>query len=184
MQRSPIMTIKEMTLMAVLVAISVGLDSLKLLPMANGGSINGAMIGLVIIALSFSPVKTFIATSIIFGLLTSLIDGYIAFYLFDYFFALSGFFILSFFRKIILQSDKVIAIPTLYVSFFLAFFIRFISHVLSGILYFDVDFVGSFTYNITYLAPSFLLTLLILSFFMLSTLRNQIAKFTLNPSLR
>jgi thiamine transporter len=178
MERNPILTIQEMTLMAVLVAVSVGLDSLKFLPMANGGSINGAMIGLVLIALSFSPLKTFFATSIIFGFLTALLDGYLAFYILDYFFALSGFFILSYFRKIILQGDKVVAIPTLYVAFFVAFLIRFIAHVLSGILFFEVDFIGSVTYNLTYLAPSFLLTLLILSFFMMSSLRNQIAKFT------
>lgn len=179
MQRSPFITIKDMTLMAILVALSVGLDALKLLPMANGGSVNGAMFGLVLIALSFSPFKTFLATSIIFGLLTALLDGYFAFYVFDYFFALSGFFIISYFRNIILNADKVVAIPLLYLTFMGAFLIRFLSHVISGVVFFEVDWVGSFTYNLTYLAPSFLLTALVLSFFMLSSLRNQIAKFTL-----
>jgi thiamine transporter ThiT len=179
MLRKPMITIKEMTLMAVLVAITIALDAIKLLPMINGGSINGAMIGLALIALSFSPIKTFIATSLIFGLLTALLDGYLAFYVFDYFFALSGFFIISLFRELILKGDKRVAIPTLYVAFFFAFLVRFTSHVISGILYFEVDFAGSVAYNITYLAPSFLLTLIALSFFMLSNLRNQIAKITL-----
>ena len=163
--------------MAILVALSIALDSLKFLPMPNGGSINGAMIGLIIIALSFPPLKTFIATSIVYGLLTALLDGYFAYYLFDYFFALSGFFIISFVRQSILHAETLTGTVILYAAFSLTFIIRFFAHVLSGVLFFEVDFAGSIAYNSTYLGPSFFLTLVIMSLFMLSTLPQQLLKF-------
>jgi thiamine transporter len=172
------MTTKEITLMAILVALSIGLDSLKFLPMPNGGSVNGAMIGLIIIALSFSPLKTFIATSIVFGLLTALLDGFFAYYLFDYFFALSGFFIISLVRKHVLHAEPLSGTLVLFAAFTLTFLVRLIAHVISGILFFEVDFAGSLTYNLTYLGPSFLLTLIIISLFMISTLPQQLLKFT------
>lgn len=177
MLRQPWISVREITLMAILVALSIALDTLKFLPMPNGGSINGAMLGLVLIALSFSPIKTFLATSIVFGLLSSLLDGYAAYYLFDYFFALSGFFIISFVRHAILKSDALTGSFVLWVTFSGAFLIRLVSHVISGMLFFDVDFSGSLTYNITYLGPSYFLTLVLLAFMMMSQLPRLLLKF-------
>jgi thiamine transporter len=157
------LSIQEMAKMGMLIAMTIVLDTVfKFFQRENGGSINLAMVGIVIIALSFNWWKTWLATAVIYGLVVSLIDGWIQYYPFDYFLALSGFFFISFFRKQILQENKSIGFVFLLLAFTVSFLIRFFFHTVSGVLYFETDIIGSMIYNATYLVPSFFLSLVIL----------------------
>lgn len=153
------LNVREIVLMGMLVALTIVLDMVfKVYQQANGGSINLAMVGLVLISLSFSWWKTWFATAIVFGLLSSILDGYVAYYLFDYAFALSGFFLISIFRLNILQKKNLKGLLILLGTFTLAFSWRLVMHIISGVLYFEVDWLGSWIYNIGYLLPSFLVS--------------------------
>lgn len=152
-------TIRHMAWMGMLVALTIVFDSVfKLYQQVNGGSINLAMVGLVLIALVFPWWLSWLTTTIVFGLITAILDGYFAYYVFDYFFALSGFIIISFFKKSILEKKTPHSLILLSITFALAFLWRLLMHVISGVLYFEVDWLGSLTYNLTYLLPSFFLS--------------------------
>jgi thiamine transporter ThiT len=175
------LSIRQMALMGMLVAISIVLDTFfKVYQQANGGSINLAMVGLVLIALSFGWWQTWLATTIVFGLLTAFLDGYIAYYLFDYFLALSGFVVIALMRKTILASNELKGLFTLTWTFAVAFTWRLLMHVISGVIYFEVDWAGSFAYNISYLMPSFFISFAIILTLYFSSLTTMIRKLTLD----
>jgi thiamine transporter len=177
MKNSPL-SIRDIALMGMLVSFAVLFDQVfKFFQQANGGSINLAMVGLVLIALSFSWWKTWLAITIVFGLITSLLDGYFQYYVFDYFFALSGFMLISFFNKVILTSDKIKGYWILLMTFIASFSFRLLFHTISGVLYFEVDILGSFIYNVTYLVPSFLLSMVLLSVLFFSGIPEIINRF-------
>ena len=178
------LNIRQMALMGMLVAISIVLDAVfKFYQQANGGSINLAMVGLVLIALSFGWWQTWLATTIVFGLLTAFLDGYIAYYLFDYFFALSGFVVIALMRKTIIASNELKGLFTLTWTFAVAFTWRFLMHVISGVIYFEVDWAGSLAYNLTYLLPSFFLSFAIILTLYFSSLTTMIRKLTLDKMI-
>jgi thiamine transporter ThiT len=175
------LSIRQMALMGMLVAISIVLDYVfKFYQQPNGGSINLAMVGLVLIALSFGWWQTWLATTIVFGLLTAFLDGYIAYYLFDYFLALSGFVVIALMRKTILASNELKGLFTLTWTFAVAFTWRLLMHVISGVIYFEVDWAGSFAYNISYLMPSFFISFAVILTLYFSSLTTMIRKLTLD----
>jgi thiamine transporter len=172
------LSIQEMAKMGMLIAMTIVLDTVfKFFQQVNGGSINLAMVGIVIIALSFNWWKTWLATAVIYGLVVSLIDGWIQYYPFDYFLALSGFLFISFFRKQILQENKSIGFIFLLLTFSVSFLLRFCFHTVSGVLFFETDIVGSMVYNASYLVPSFLLSLVILGLLLYGDFSKIIKKF-------
>jgi thiamine transporter ThiT len=178
------LNVRQIALMGMLVSLSMVFDAVfKFYQLANGGSINLAMVGLVLIALSFSWWQSWLAIAIIFGGLTAFIDGYINFYVFDYFLALSGFVVISWFRKKILLTQELTGFFTLTWTFIVAFLWRFMMHVISGVLYFDVDWAGSFFYNLSYLLPSFFLSYAIILTLFFSSLPQIIRQFTLKRML-
>ena len=67
-------TLKDLAEIAILCAMAVGLDRLKI-PFPTG-SLNLSCVPLIIIALRHGPFKGFIAGGIVFGIITCLIDGY------------------------------------------------------------------------------------------------------------
>jgi thiamine transporter ThiT len=175
------LNIRQIALMGMLVAISIVLDAVfKFYQQANGGSINLAMVGLVLIALSFGWWQSWLAITVVFGLLTAMLDGYFVYYLFDYFLALSGFVIIALMRKSILATNELKGLLTLTWTFVFAFSWRLLMHVISGVLYFEVDWAGSLAYNLTYLLPSFFLSFAILLTLYFSSLPNLIRKLTLD----
>jgi thiamine transporter ThiT len=175
------LNIRQIALMGMLVAISIVLDAVfKFYQQANGGSINLAMVGLVLIALSFGWWQSWLAITVVFGLLTAILDGYFVYYLFDYFLALSGFVIIALMRKSILATNELKGLLTLTWTFVFAFSWRLLMHVISGVLYFEVDWAGSLAYNLTYLLPSFFLSFAILLTLYFSSLPNLIRKLTLD----
>ncbi len=157
------LSIRQIVLMGMLVGVTIVLDVVfKFYQQANGGSINLAMVGLLLIALSFSWWKTWFAISIVFGILSSILDGYFVYYVFDYGLALSGFIIVSIFRETILNRKGFKSFGLLLMTFTTAFLWRLSMHVISGVLYFEVDWLGSLIYNIAYLLPSFLISLIVI----------------------
>lgn len=175
------LTVRQIALMGMLVAISIVLDAVfKFYQQANGGSINLAMVGLVLIAISFGWWQSWLAITVVFGLLTAFLDGYFVYYLFDYFLALSGFVVIALMRKTILATNELKGLLTLTWTFVVAFSWRLLMHVISGVLYFEVDWAGSLAYNLTYLLPSFFLSFAILLTLYFSSLPNLIRKLTLD----
>jgi len=163
LQQNFTFTTEEITRMAMLIAIAIVLDLVfKFYQQANGGSINLAMVGLTLIALSFSFWKAWIAIAICFALLTALLDGYFAYLLFDYVFALSGFAIISIMRPFMKTKPSFATWTSFSGLFFMAVSWRYLMHVISGMLFFETDWVGSLIYNITYIGPSFILSYVIL----------------------
>ena len=63
-------TTREICELAMLVGLAVVLNFFPKIPLAWAGSINFQIVPLVIIALRFSPFKTFMASGMIFGLIT------------------------------------------------------------------------------------------------------------------
>jgi thiamine transporter len=178
------LSVRQIALMGMLVAISIVLDAVfKFYQQANGGSINLAMVGLVLIALSFGWWQSWLAITIVFGLLTAFLDGYIVYYLFDYFLALSGFVVISLMRKTIIATNELKGIFTLTWTFVIAFAWRVLMHVISGVLYFEVDWAGSLAYNLTYLLPSFFISFAIILTLYFSSLTTIIRKLTLDKML-
>ncbi len=178
------LNIRQMALMGMLVAISIVLDAVfKFYQQANGGSINLAMVGLVVIALSFGWWQTWLATTIIFGLLTAFLDGYIAVYVFDYFLALSGFVVIALMRKTIIASNELKGLFTLTWTFVVAFMWRLLMHVISGVVNFGFDWSASLAYNLTYLLPSFFLSFAIILTLYFSSLTTMIRKLTLDKMI-
>jgi thiamine transporter len=172
---------RQIALMGMLVAITIVLDAVfKFYQQANGGSINLAMVGLVLIALSFGWWQSWLAITIVFGLLTAFLDGYIVYYLFDYFLALSGFVVISLMRKTIIATNELKGIFTLTWTFVIAFAWRVLMHVISGVLYFEVDWAGSLAYNLTYLLPSFFIGFAVILTLYFSSLTTIIRKLTLD----
>jgi thiamine transporter len=178
------LSVRQIALMGMLVAISIVLDAVfKFYQQANGGSINLAMVGLVLIALSFGWWQSWLAITIVFGLLTAFLDGYIVYYLFDYFLALSGFVVISLMRKTIIATNELKGIFTLTWTFVIAFAWRVLMHVISGVLYFEVDWAGSLAYNLTYLLPSFFISFAVILTLYFSSLTTIIRKLTLDKML-
>jgi thiamine transporter ThiT len=56
-------------------------------------------------------------------------------------------------------------------------------HVISGFLYFEVDWAGSLSYNLSYLIPSFLISFAIILTLYFSSLPKLIRKLTLESML-
>ncbi len=172
--------IRQLVLMGMLVAITIVLDMVfKFYQQANGGSINLAMVGLVLIALSFSWWQTWFTIAIVFGILSAILDGYVIYYLFDYGLALSGFVMIALLRETILKQRSWKGLLALLTTFTLAFLWRLSMHVISGVLYFEVDWLGSILYNITYLLPSFLLSLVAVIALYYSNLTSVIRNLTM-----
>ena len=69
--KTDVFSVKSMTEIAVLVALALGLNYLKIPLGATGGSINLQIVPLFIIALRYGPAKTFIASGLVYGLLSS-----------------------------------------------------------------------------------------------------------------
>ena len=78
-------SVRDIAEIAILVALALGLDKLKISVGATGGSVNFAMFPLFVIALRHGPFKGFIAGGIVYGLISCLLDEYgMQFYAFDY----------------------------------------------------------------------------------------------------
>lgn len=161
-------TVIEITEIAVLSALAVVLDKFARIPIqANGGSISFSAVPLFIIGVRHGGFKSFIASSLIFGFITCLLDGYgFATYPFDYFIALSGYCFVGIFfnfsKKHFINGKNLSSSKTFgvyFVSILLSgipvMIVRYIGHIISGtILYQPITFIDNFIYQSTYVPAS------------------------------
>jgi len=156
-----IFTTKDIVEIAIFVAIAFILDLpfLKFRIGQNGGSISLSMLPLFIIALRKGWFKSFIACGIVYGLLTCLFDGYgFVTYPFDYLLGFGSISVASFYRLLIINKDykfKIKGVVFILLAVISAFVIRTLASTISGMIIYKLDFIGSLTYNLTYLLPSF-----------------------------
>lgn len=145
---------------AMLISLAVVADLFLKIPMgATGGSINLAMLPLMIIALRHNFYKSFIGCGLVYGLTTCLTDGYGLMYLpFDYVLGFGSVAIISLFRHFIFKKDcdrlTVKGIILLFVSCVLVFVLRTLASTISSMVYYGYTFDAGILYNITYIGPS------------------------------
>ncbi|MFC7392508.1 energy-coupled thiamine transporter ThiT [Scopulibacillus cellulosilyticus] len=163
--------IKLMTETALMIALSVVLSFIQIRgPWAAGGSISLEMVPLIILSLR-QGVKWGMIAGIIYGLLNFMFNPYFVHpvqLILDYplafgLLALSGFFNLKSNDSKALMLIKVILAVTI------GCFARFVSHFASAMIFFGSDApkgqpiaVYSFVYNISYIGPSYIITLIVL----------------------
>lgn len=157
--------VRDITEIGILCGLAIVLDMFVKIPIyATGGSISIAMLPLIFIALHKGWFKGFVAGGLIFGLATCLIDGYgIQTFPLDYLLGFGSVAIVGLFRnKIVTEELK----PINYFYFFLGIFgcmlFRFAASTLSGMIIYEISFVASMLYQITYIGPTFLAILLIM----------------------
>ena len=148
---------------AMLSALSIVLDQfLKIRIGATGGSINLAMLPLLIISLRHGPFKGFIGGGIIFGFITCLIDGYgLITYPLEYFLAFGIVGILGFFSHFIHKSMEENNTKKIILSYVLIFLcvgvmlcVRLMGATIDSMLLWDYEFIPALGYNISYIGPS------------------------------
>lgn len=161
MKKYFIFTTKDIVEIAMLVAIAVALDLpfFKITIGANGGSISLSTLPLLILSYRKGIFKGFIGTGIVYGLLTCFIDGWgIQTYPFDYLLGFGSLSIVGLFSELVFPKKAntytLKGIIFLIISIMLATFLRLCFAIISGNLFYELDLVGSFIYNITYILPS------------------------------
>ena len=159
-------TTREIAEISMMVALAVVLDSfVKFKVQAGGGSIGFAAIPLFIIAIRHGAYKGFVASAIMFGLITCMIDGYgFQTYPFDYFIGFGGyclvglfFYLFSFFYKNKPHDENYKHYEFLYsalgitVGCIFAMIVRYIGSSASSMLLYGYSLKDALIYNSTYI---------------------------------
>ena len=157
-------TIKNICEISIYVALAIVLDNFKIPISLTGGSINLSMVPLVILASRFSLLKSIFSISIIFSILSCLIDGYgFITFPFDYFIAFLGYSSMSIFFKVFYKKDKSITyLLCIILTSIISFIFRMLGHTLSSILIYELDIISALIYNITYVGFSILASTIVL----------------------
>ncbi len=162
---------REIAETAMFVAIAVVLDKINIDVGATGGSINLSMVPLMIIGLRYGFIKGIIASSVYFGIITNLTDGWgIQFYPFDYFIGFLGYGSSGLFYSLfkLKNKDKEFNEKTDYINIILsfvfgsilAFIIRMIGGSLSSIIFYSYSIEEALIYNLPYVGISALVSLI------------------------
>ena len=156
---------------AVMCALAVVLDTFVKIPIgATGGSINVALLPLFIVAFRHGWFKGFIASGIVFALITCLLDGYgFQFFFFEYFLAfgsvaISGLFGPTIFKNFNKKSalGKVLSIAFIVLGVAITFVIRTICGTIDSMIFYEYAFGPAFVYNVSYIGPSCLILAIVL----------------------
>ena len=154
-------SIFDLVEMAMLVALAIGLDKLVLWKAPTGGSINLSCVALCIYAYRRGVFKGFIASSVIFGILSCTLDGYgFQTYPFDYFIAFSGFALCGIKVKLFKEKLNFLNIAISFsIGCIAGFVTRMIGSTTSSMVYFlsylsDQTLRGALIYNVAYIGPS------------------------------
>lgn len=163
-------TIYEISEIAILTALALVLDKVKIPLGITGGSINLSALPLFIIAIRHGAIKGIVASSVIFGLVSCLLDGYgMQFYPFDYLIAFSGYasvgLYIYLFKKFILskkaENDNN-ALMFMMSAFVLggitSFLSRMVGHTISSIVFYEYTFEAALVYNLPYVSISIIAT--------------------------
>ena len=161
-------SVRDIIEIALFTSIAIVLDTFVKIPVsATGGSVNIATLPLFYIALTKKWFKGFIASGIIFALVTCLLDGYrFATFHLEYLLGFGRVCVLGFFSPLIkIDEGKVKFRSYLFLSIgvTVAFVLRFIFSTISGIVIYGVDLVGSMVYQLTYLGPSYLAVIILIN---------------------
>lgn len=166
-------TISDISETAMLIAISIVLNYIKIPLGATGGSINLQIFPLAIMALRFSSSKTFLGAGIIYGLISCLLDGYgLQTFVFEYLIAFGSICILSFARKFVVKKGK----ATVYGAFLIAgliivsTLIRYMAASLDSVLFYNLTFKEGLAYNAIYVLPTGAITLVLVVLFYIKPL--------------
>ena len=150
----------EISLMA---ALAIVLDRFVKIPIgATGGSINISTLPLFLVALRHGWFKGFIASGIVYGLTTCLLDAYgMQFFVFDYLIAFGSIAIGGLFSKLIFRNYNKSKALNIVISFALVvavvaifFVIRTLSASMDSMIFYGYTFGASVVYNISYIGPS------------------------------
>lgn len=156
-------TTKDIVEISILVSLAIVLDKFASFDIgATGGSFNLSGIPLLIICLRHGALKGLISSSVVFGLLTCLLDGYgLQTYPFDYLIAFSGYALCGLSYKLLNKfSEKGLKQET--VSIVISFLFgalgvlitRMVGSTISSVVYWNYDLVTALSYNILYVGPS------------------------------
>ena len=155
-------SLRDITEIAVLVAMAVVLDTFVKIPLGGeGGSLNFSMVPMFVVALRHGPFKAFIASGVIYGLITCLLDGYgFITYPLDYLVAFGSTCVLGFFGAYINNNfnkrtrSMVNSVLIIALSITLWAFIRLFASTLDGMLVYKYSFAASLAYNALYVVPT------------------------------
>lgn len=141
----------------ILSGMAIALQFIKIQIGQTGGSINLGLIPLFIISLRHGPMKGFIASAFIFGLVTCLTDGYGFFtYPLDYLVGFGSCAALGLFSKLIFRSDKEkvwtpMGFVWIAVGCILATLVRFMGSTASSMVNYGLGFKAALIYNAIYI---------------------------------
>ena len=139
-------------------AFVLDLPLFKVKIVANGGSISLIMLPLILLSLRKGFFKGFIGAGIVFGLVSCFLDGYgLITYPLDYLLGFGSLAVVGLFRKFIIGKEKLtwFNYVVLFLVTLLAMSLRTMASTLSGIFIYELDFVSSLIYQLTYMGPSF-----------------------------
>ena len=147
--------VRDITEMGILIAIALGLNFIKVMPLPTGGSINLQMLPLFLLALRRGPLKGFIGGGIAYGIISCLTDGYgFAFFPFDYLIGFGSTCVLGFLAPHIFSSKQngynLKGEILLLVGGIAASFIRFIGGTISSMIFYDYHLIAAMEYNAAY----------------------------------
>ena len=141
---------------AMFVAIALVLDNFLKIPLgASGGSINLAVLPLVLLALRHGWFKGFVAGGIIFGFISCLIDAYgLVTYPLEYFVTFGSVAIVGAFSKLITTlytNKKYVLSALILIGCLLAFsVIRLFAASIDSVLIYEYTFEAAIIYNLSY----------------------------------
>lgn len=156
--KKAIFTTQDLAEMGALVALAIVLDKLKIDVNAGAGSINLSALPLMIFAARRGFLKGLFASSVIFAILSCIIDGYgIQTLPFDYIIAFSGYATVGLFYKLF-KKTKIDSLLCLIFGLLLGGVVSFITRMggstISSMVLYEYSFVDAFLYNITYIPLS------------------------------
>lgn len=156
----------EIVEMAMFVSLAVILDlpGFKIRLGAAGGSISLTMLPLLIFSLRHGVLKGFIASGVIYGFLTSVLDGWgFVYYPFDYLLGYGAMSLVGFFKPFILNHKisrlNLKGVLFLILGIVISIVGRLFASTLSGMIYYEYTFFASLIYNVSYLLPSALIVI-------------------------
>lgn len=152
-------TVSDITEMGVLVAIALGLNFIKVMPLPTGGSINLQVLPLFVLSLRRGPLKGFIGCGIVYGIISCLTDGYgFAFFPFDYLIGFGSSCVLGFFTPFIFslkqKNYNIKGEIFLLVGGLLASFLRLVGGCISSMVFYSYSLLAALEYNAAYVLIS------------------------------
>ena len=159
--------IRDIAEIAIFVSFAFVLDLplFKIKVVANGGSISLIMLPLILLSLRKGFFKGFIGSGIVFGLVSCFLDGYgLITYPLDYLLGFGSLAVVGLFRRFIIGKDKLnyMNYIVLFLATLLAMSLRTFASTLSGIFIYQLDFLSSLVYQLTYMGPSFIAVTVVL----------------------